>query len=270
MEPIICIDASYFIFYRLYALVNWWKLSHKDEPIDDLHENTEFVNKFKETFVKKLNELPKSLGFPKNTTLKTYVGKDCTRKDIWRMELLSSYKGTRGDYSDAKVKPGPFFKIVYDEDLFKKSSLNPTILYHPNLEADDCIAVTVKHLQTTKPSTMFYIITSDTDYLQLLNERVSAYNLRFRAINTDKNSLDCCKKDLLFKIITGDKSDNIEPLFNRNCKKLAKKFCEDPTEFNTLLESNSDLKDKFLLNKQLISFDEIPKNMAQHVISLLE
>ena len=51
MSTLIFIDGSYYIFYRYYALLNWWKFQNKDDDnIDNLHENTEFVEKFIKLF----------------------------------------------------------------------------------------------------------------------------------------------------------------------------------------------------------------------------
>ena len=55
----IMIDLSYFIFYRYYALMGWWKLAKPDDILGNPIENEEFVEKFKKTFVDKINEIPK-------------------------------------------------------------------------------------------------------------------------------------------------------------------------------------------------------------------
>ena len=37
MSTLIFIDGSYYIFYRYYALLNWWKFQNKDDDnIDNL------------------------------------------------------------------------------------------------------------------------------------------------------------------------------------------------------------------------------------------
>ena len=41
----ILIDTSYFIFYRYYALINWWKCARPDDPLGNPIENQEFVEK---------------------------------------------------------------------------------------------------------------------------------------------------------------------------------------------------------------------------------
>ena len=44
MEPVfIFVDGSYYCFYRYYALLNWWKSAHQDEPLGDPFENEIFL-----------------------------------------------------------------------------------------------------------------------------------------------------------------------------------------------------------------------------------
>ena len=50
MKGYLLIDGSYFVFYRFYALMQWWKCRNKGEKIENPIENEEFVNKFKSTF----------------------------------------------------------------------------------------------------------------------------------------------------------------------------------------------------------------------------
>ena len=57
----IIIDGSYFVFFRYYALLNWFKLAKKDEEMDDPFKNKTFVEKFRSTFISKMKEIPKKL-----------------------------------------------------------------------------------------------------------------------------------------------------------------------------------------------------------------
>ena len=54
MTNFILIDGSYFVFFRFYACVSWWKLAHGTETMGVLHNNEEFVEKFRQLFVSKL------------------------------------------------------------------------------------------------------------------------------------------------------------------------------------------------------------------------
>ena len=80
----ILIDGSYYVFYRYFALINWWKLSHKDEPFENIEENEEFIEKFKDVFSRKILEIPKKFGFDKKDieNVKFIVGLDCKRENI--------------------------------------------------------------------------------------------------------------------------------------------------------------------------------------------
>ena len=94
-QNFLLIDGSYFVFFRYYALLNWFKLSKKDQIIDKDNppwENKEFVEKFKKTFVSKVAEIKQKLKIDNPITL---IGKDCPRENIWRMKYLSSYKANR-------------------------------------------------------------------------------------------------------------------------------------------------------------------------------
>ena len=45
MKNFVLIDGSYFIFFRYYALVKWWKISKK-EPQENFQECLEFIEKY--------------------------------------------------------------------------------------------------------------------------------------------------------------------------------------------------------------------------------
>lgn len=60
MTNYILIDASYFIFYRVFALYIWWKNAKPEDVLENPYNNEEFVEKFKETFKSKINEIKKN------------------------------------------------------------------------------------------------------------------------------------------------------------------------------------------------------------------
>jgi 5'-3' exonuclease len=117
--------------------------------------------------------------------------------------------------------------MAYEEDLFIKGGAK-AILKHPKFEADDCIAISVKHLVKRYPDCTIYIITSDKDYLQLNSHNVNIYNLAFKNIAENKSSTGNAAADLEIKIIMGDTSDNIPSVFPKCGPKTAQKCIEDP------------------------------------------
>jgi 5'-3' exonuclease len=256
MSNYLFIDASYFIFYRYYAIANWWKLSHKNVPLGDVSNNEEFKNKFIKTFETKLTEIKNKLNIEDP---KIYIGRDCKRKNIWRKKLFPDYKDHRVIKDGNNVKQ--IFKMVYDDNLFKTENI-VDILYHCNLEADDCIALSTKFIQNKNDSSKIWIITSDMDYLQLANENTHLYNLKYKALTDSKNCFKNPEKDLFYKIIMGDKSDGINKVFNRCGLKQFEKYYESRFEENGLfqqdLNKNSTFLEKYNLNKKLIDFNNIP------------
>jgi 5'-3' exonuclease len=269
MNPtFIFVDGSYYNFYRYFALLQWWKISYPDEPLDDPYQNEKFVEKFKKTFVDNLLQMPKKLKINKNINPIMILGKDCKRENIWRNELFPKYKGTRANGSEDGFMGGPFFKMAYQDELFQKGGVK-AILKHPKLEADDCIAISVKHLLNKYPECHIYIITSDRDYLQLNAHNVDLYNLTYKNI-AEKNSTGDAKDDLEIKIIMGDTSDNIPSAFPKCGPKTALKCIEDPEFFKKKMNDNPEYYKQYELNKKLVDFNNIPENLVEEFMESIK
>jgi 5'-3' exonuclease len=287
----IFVDGSYYCFYRYYSLLNWWKNAFPEEPLENPIENTVFVEKFKKTFVESLQQIPKKLNLIKpkprgkhkaaaktpneEPNITMIIGKDCKRENIWRNNFYDKYKATRPNgNSNGKTEDGfmggPFFKMSYEENLFQQSGAE-TILYHPRLEADDCIAIYVKKLVEKYPENecSIYIITSDNDYLQLIRENVHIYNLAFKNLKDSKVFTGNPQKDLKIKTIMGDISDNIPSVFPKCGIKTAIKCVEDPEFFKKKMNDNVAYYEQYLLNDTLVSFDKIPEELVNEFTNQL-
>ena len=263
MNPtFIFVDGSYYNFYRYYALSTWWRNAYPDEPLEDPYQNDKFVQKFKKTHVDNLLNIPKKLKLNKNIKPILIVGRDCKREHIWRNELFPNYKGNRANGPEDGFMGGPFFKMAYEEELFQKGGAK-AILKHPKLEADDCIALSVKHLLEKYPECHIYIITSDRDYLQLNAHNVDLYNLAFKNIAENKSSTGDSKMDLEIKIIMGDTSDNIPSVFPKCGPKTAQKCVEDNEFFKKKMADNPVYYAQYELNKKLVCFDSIPSELVK-------
>lgn len=253
--PLVLIDGSYFVFHRYYALLSWYKIAKKDIP-EDPSICPEFVEKFKSTFPKKIKEMLRKVGIKKKDEYYIMVAKDCPRQNIWRNKHINAYKANR-DYSNFHGKL--FFKMAYDE-LFENSGVYKT-LYHDKLEADDCIALIIKEYRENYQNVFQpIIITADHDYMQLIDDDIKIYTLKYKELRTQKNSTYNCKCDLFLKIILGDKSDNIEPVFARCGKKLALQLWNDQKSFLLKLRDEKCIE-KYKRNKKIIDFNEIPKHL---------
>ena len=256
----ILIDGSYYCFYRYYAIHAWFKNAHKEVNLDVPYENELFVEKFKKMFINKIKEMPKKL---KLKDCRVIIGKDCSRRDIWRNKYSGSYKETR--VYDETFMGKPFFKMAYDTLFYEAGISENDILYLNHLEADDCLALLAKHLIKQNAENNVVIITGDMDYLQLAHPRIQLMNLRFKPLATSKSSTGDPKKDLFIKIVTGDKSDNISGVFPKCGPKTAIKYYENAELFKKKLDSNEEYVKKYENNKKIIDFDEIPEDLRMEL-----
>jgi 5'-3' exonuclease len=268
MNPtFIFVDGSYFCFYRYYSLTNWWKNAFPDEELLNPLQNEIFVQKFKKLFIDNLQQIPKKLKIDKKINPILIIGKDCKRENIWRNALYPQYKATR--VQDAGFMGGPFFKMAYEEELFQKGGAK-AILHHHQLEADDCIAISVKHLVKKYPNCEIYIITSDKDYLQLQSHNIHIFNMAFKNIVDSKSSTGNSNTDLQLKIIMGDTSDNIPSVFPKCGPKTALKCIENPEYFISKMANNENYYKQYELNKKLVCFDNIPENLINEFMESLK
>ena len=281
----IIIDLSYFIFYRYYALIQWWKLAKPDEELGVPIENPEFVEKFKKTFVEKIREIEKKLKkSSKSKTNKLTKSKselesehwfiigaqDCPRLEIWRHQFYDKYKAQRGQ--DDAFMGGPFFKMVYEEILTPDSGVDicQSIIKLDQLEADDCIAIMCKYIRKMHEGANIYIIANDMDYLQLADEKTQIINLKFKNLQTSKHASGDPVRDLFCKIVLGDKSDNIPSVFVKCGPKTVAKYYEDRKLFEKMLDKESGARENYERNKKIIDFNEIPTELVEKFMESLK
>lgn len=259
----ILVDTSYWVFYRFHAILQWWKHVNPDENISNPYQNEEFINKFTKTFMssiesfKKKFKLNKQRGLPE-IPCNVIACKDCSRKEIWRNKFYKTYKETR-EKNDTFII-GQFFKYVYSDDnkLLLNSGIN-NILEFPNLECDDIIALTKKYIRSKYPKSNIYIIANDHDYLQLMDINTHIINFQYKNLRESKNVFKEAEKNLFYKIVLGDKSDNINPVFKKCGPKTCEKYYENNEEFLKALKTEDGAQIKYELNKKIIDFNEIPE-----------
>ena len=246
------IDLSYFIFHNYYAKKRYFQIQKKET--DDLINNEEFLKVFS-NFDNKINEIKKKLKIDSNTII--IFAKDCQRCNIWRNEIYSDYKKSRK--VDNEI--GPFFKYTYSNIIN-----NYNYIECDNCEADDIVGIITKNILKYDLLCHITIITGDHDYLQLLDneERVKIFDLKCN--NLKDKSLGCSKKDLLHKILIGDKSDNITAIHSKLGPKTALKYINNQNELNKKLE-NLSIKEKFEMNSTLIDMDKIPERYKQNILN---
>ena len=257
----VLIDGSYFIFYRYYALCVWYKHAKMPDDPERPCDCEKFIQRFESTFVDKINELDKQLGLQNSIK---YVGKDCPKSSIWRNTFIDEYKAGRKNNDDIKT----LFKKAYKNNeneqnqngLFIDAGCKK-VLEYPALEADDCIAITAKHIREKYPESKIWIITSDMDYLQLASHHITLVDLKFKNLTQSKSSFQDADKDLFCKIVAGDKSDNIPSVIPRCGMKTAEKYYNNRELFNAKIKEHN-ANDAFERNQRIIDFNYIPKNLS--------
>ena len=268
----ILVDTSYWIFYRYFAILQWWKHANPDEDLfENPYENKEFVEKFIKTFLESLEGFKKKQKLHKQRSKPAIpstiiAARDCSRKDIWRNSLYNHYKETRD--KDDSFMGGPFFKHVYKEDnkLLYQAGANH-VLQFPTLEADDVIAITKKFIREKYPQAQIYIIANDHDYLQLLDDYTEIINFQNKNLRESKKVYPEAEKNLFYKIILGDKSDNIMPVFNKCGPKTCEKYYNDFNLLEEAFKKEENSYEKFILNRKLVSFDEIPEQLVNNFLN---
>jgi len=111
----------------------------------------------------------------------------CLEGRSWRKDYYEPYKKNRSvarqALSESEAEEDRLFWEAFDElHGFLKNKTNCTVLQHPELEADDLIAGWIQ----SHPNDQHTIVSSDTDFYQLLAENVKQYN----GISDELHTLD--------------------------------------------------------------------------------
>ena len=238
-KPIIIIDSGYYVFYRYFATYKWYMFQKKEFTEEE----------FNKSFIKHMEADIKKITKKWKTDISNVIfGIDCPRAKIWRNDIFSEYKATRTRNINFNQN---IFKIFYDY-IENKNILK---LCLDRFEADDIIYLIYNKLKTISKQKKI-IITNDNDYLQLIDDSTSIYNMQFK--NIKDRGFNNGRINLYYKSLIGDKSDNIQKISSIITKELAIEISSmNENEMYSWLK-DKDLLDKFNFNMKLISFDEIP------------
>jgi 5'-3' exonuclease len=152
----------------------------------------------------------------------------CLEGRSWRKDHYEPYKKNRVvdalSQTETEREENEMFWDTYEKfTTFLKEKTNVSVLRHERAEADDMIARFI-HLH---PNDTHYIISSDTDYIQLISDNVHQYNgitnqfITLEGYHDEKGRLVVDKKTkepkllgdpqwhLFMKCMRGDSSDNV-------------------------------------------------------------
>lgn len=255
MSKLLLIDLSYLIFYKYYALISWSKLT--DTDLTDL-------SIFKTKLYR--NVEISILGLKKKYCADTVIlAKDTPNQRGWRKELFGGYKSNRAHNDDNMCEVFTYIYTVAVPQISEEYDFN--IVSVEGVEADDVIATAVKRLYDQYDIT---IVTNDHDFLQLINkyENLKIYNLQAKEIKQKYTDIEL-KHFTMWKVIKGDKSDAIPAIDKKVGAKTAIKLALNQDLLQARL-SNPEVRQQFELNKKLMDFDCIPKDMAEMIEAKLK
>lgn len=118
----------------------------------------------------------------------------------WRKDVYAKYKRNRTELrqaaTEAEQEEDRLFWETYDElTKYLAESTNCSVIRHPNAEADDIIARWID----LHPSDEHVIVSSDTDFVQLLSANVTQYNGITDELITINGVLDKSNKPVIDK-----------------------------------------------------------------------
>lgn len=255
---VLLIDASYFCYYRFTATSSWFAKMKRIGPITDCHlDNQVFKDYYSNQFNNTITKLK-----TKFKTDRIYWFGDCPQDQIWRHQHYDGYKGHRGGEN-------PTIEQVFGYS-FDHLIPNNLLIKVPSAEGDDCLAVCAQMYQQKYPANTINIVSGDSDFLQLVNHNVKLISLRNKMeetpiqikIGTGK-SKRLIEMDgptyLKTKILMGDKTDGITPVFDGCGPVKAYQLASNQQEFDQ--EIIDDKLERFKLNQLMISFDHIDPNI---------
>ena len=271
ISTLLCIDVSYVLFYRINALRTWHKHQHKEDATIETLCSEVFKNKLIERIHTTLRQLCKT--HRADAVLCGYDG-----HKNWRKQEYTAYK--KGRKHDSGVLE--LFQFGAEHIANEPLSLPCSVhhMHHEALEADDFIHFATRKCCAETTNTRVVIIANDHDYLPLLGHpNVRLFSLRATnnelhlPINTVTDTQMTGDEYLQYKILVGDKSDNIAAVFRRCGKKTAMKLVADEQKLKEQFEKGGEVaKANYQHNRRLIDNrcvpEELRKWMDEHFILL--
>ena len=230
-QYILLIDTSYWVYYRFFALRNWYKRANPTIEFTDEYNwlvDKTFMIKYEKMFLDGIFTISTMWNAPMSNVVFCI---DCPYKEIWRYQHHTEYKGTRIDtHKRNGFSSFAIFNIVRDvyiPKLIQKYKMSAIQI--DQCEADDIVGhlapflspylsklkntqiiVTDEkdHQKIDKTIPHIIILASDNDYIQICSDQILLIDGIGQQLCENKKSIGS-EKYLIKKILSGDVSDNI-------------------------------------------------------------
>ena len=192
-----------------------------------------------------------------NRRKSVYKGYKEGRTGLTKLNRLAGYE----DLEDQQVSMRNQFKRLIEY----LQILPITITYIDYVEADDIIAYLANHYFKKEVT----ILSSDKDFLQLVNERIQVFTPTKKKMYTEKEVVEdygVTPQNLIFyRVLMGDKSDNIKGVNGVGIKTIESKMkflTENKLSLDTFIEKCSSECDDKLSEKLKNNLDTINMNYS--------
>ena len=282
---LILVDCSYWMYHTIFGAIDTFKKEHEAEssywlkPIEETDQdnlpNLLNCDTFKKVLYNQVMKRCETIDWLAKQNCQDVIDSvdkidivfavdDKTSKSF-RKKLYPAYKAQR-ELIKRQFKMFPIHDYILNV-IFKDLKLIEKYRYKfvkvPNAEGDDVIACLLKNYK--KDYVECLLIASDKDFLQI--DGIKQVDLMGRIPDRKiANENLTASEFLLAKILLGDKSDNISNVFNRVGPKRVIPYIKDRTLLKEALQRDPLAAQQFKLNKQIISFNEIPKDLHDKIV----
>lgn len=281
---LVCIDGMYIIYYTLFKAINKFKrqnsvlynrlVSKYDESAPNIKINFAQVPEMKNCVNLALSENCRQIckiishvfGLEWVSNFKyladVYFTIDDRTSSSFRKDISNEYKANRKvDCVKSPFEINSMIQLILYEcdflDIWNKFGFKRSFIY--GAEGDDIIFVLCTRKE--KSYVKKIVISADKDLLQI--PETFQFDLTGRLLRREfRGGREVSHSDfLLRKILMGDKSDNISPIFKGCGVVTAEKYVQDRSKLKTLFENDNEIKNRFVENAKLIDLSKMPKTL---------
>ena len=281
---LVVVDQSYFEYYVLFGAVNKFQKRKPNEArtlikaaedtdqsnLPDLLVSSTFRKILKEMTMKRCEVLDWVLKqnfqdeFDMADQVDIVFAQDDRVSKSFRKDIYPEYKLQRA-FAPKSFKTQPikeYINNVIFKDLDVEEKYGYRFVKVDGAEGDDVIATIMKSLDGYILKILF---ASDKDFLQI--DGIKQFDLSGKEVLRKWGDEELSAHDfMMMKLLLGDVSDNIPKVFDKVGPKKALKLIHDKEALKAKLKENQASAKQYKMNKKLICFSEIPKELRDKIL----
>jgi 5'-3' exonuclease len=252
---VVLVDVSYIVFYKMFATLSWMRYAQLECSDEEIAE------RFRTSITNAFVALVKTYRVPWANVV---FAVDAPRNTVWRRELLPTYKANRdGEGKQQHAHTSALFAVACDDVIPGLVCAHGcTVIAAKGAEADDVIAVCHRRIREYSPGMDVVVISNDSDFIQLVDEKTSVVNLRNVVLESKYGGTS--SHFTRVKVIMGDKSDNIPQIAPKIGLKTAIRLANNQHMLDEVTR-DADAMERLHMNTKLIDFQHIPADIVREI-----